>query len=114
MGAELLFQTTAHDPCVRLAVASESESLYFRENLRMLGHAPGLRLQIIARVNLQEPRIVFPLSIAPILGAPQNAKEAQLEVPKPLTGRVCLGFDEIQRHFLVKLGFSHKRYTSIR
>ncbi len=101
LGAELLFQTTPRDLPLRLAIANESESLNFRENLRMLSHAPGLRLRVIARVDLQEPRILYPLAIAPVEGNLQDADEPRLETPQPLAGRVCLGLDEIQRHWLI-------------
>jgi hypothetical protein len=114
VGPELLFQPTTDAQPVRLAIENESESLYFRENLRMLSHAPGLRLQIIARLNLQEPRIASPLAIShavPALGSPlperdgertsANHGEPRMELPGALGGRVCLGFDEIQRHFLI-------------
>jgi hypothetical protein len=101
LGSELLFQTAGSIRFVRLAIANESETLYFRENLRMLGYAPGLRLQIIARVNLQEPAQVSPLAVAPVEENPENANEPRIEIPKPLSGRVCLGFDEIQRHWLI-------------
>jgi hypothetical protein len=99
VGPELLFQSNRDAPPIRPAIENESESLYFRENLRMLSHAPGLRLQLIARVNLQEPRIVSPLAVAPQEGDTRN-DEPRLEISQSLAGRICLGFDEIQRPFL--------------
>jgi hypothetical protein len=124
VGPELLFQSTALDLPIRLAIANESPSLFFRENLRMLSHAPGLRLQVIGRVDLREPRIVFPLAITHSVGqafqpdvaaenvrlesltygagALPNADEPHLEIPKPLADRVCLGLDEIQRNWLIR------------
>jgi hypothetical protein len=101
VGPELLFQPAGDSQPIRLAIAIESESLYFRENLRMLSHAPGLRAQVVARVNLQAPRIMFPLALAPLEGEVRNDHEPRLDLPGPLAGRVCLGFDEIQRHFLI-------------
>jgi hypothetical protein len=100
-GPDLLFQPVMDAQPIRLAIASESESLYFRENLRMLSHAPGLRMQVIARVNLEEPRILSPLALAPLEVDLRNDHEPRLDVPGPWAGRVCLGFDEIQRHFLI-------------
>ncbi len=100
-GPELLFQPDGGLPPIRLAVANESEPLLFRENLRMVSHAPGLRLFVIGRLNLQEPSSVAPLAIAPDEGGAPGAEEPHLEVPAALAGRVCLGFDEIQRHWLV-------------
>jgi hypothetical protein len=101
VGPELLLQLTTEDHLIRLAIENESESLYFRENLRMLSHAPGLRLHVIARVILEEPTIVYPLAIAQVEEDPWKDKEPRIEVPKTLAGRVCLGFDEIQRKYLV-------------
>ncbi len=100
-GPELLFQSAADGLAVRLAIENDSESLYFREDLRMLSHAPGLRLRVIARMSLQEPRLVSPLAVAPAEEDSQNNAEPRLDVPASLGGRICLGFDEIQRHFLV-------------
>jgi hypothetical protein len=100
MGPELLFHLIAENHPIRLAIENESESLYFRENLRMLSHAPGLRLQVIARMNLQEPSIVNPLAAAQTEADPPQQNEPRLELPKSLAGRLCLGFDELQRNYL--------------
>ena len=67
----------------------------------MLCHAPGLRLNVIARVNLQEPRIVTPLAVTELDDDSRNDDEPRLEIPHSLAGRLCLGFDEIQRRFLI-------------
>jgi hypothetical protein len=101
VGAVLLLQLTTEDHSIRLAIENESESLYFRENLGMLSHAPGLRLQVIGRVILQEPTIMCPLAVAQVEEGPPKDDEPRIEVPKALAGRVCLGFDEIQRPYLV-------------
>jgi hypothetical protein len=100
VGPELLFQPATDRQPVRLAIENESQSLYFRENLRTLSHAPGLALQVISRVNLQEPRVVSPLAIAAVEANAQREGEPHLEIPASLAGRMCLGFDEIQRQFL--------------
>ena len=102
VGPELLCQSAADGQPLRLAIENESGSLYFRENLRMLSHAPGLQLQIIARVNLLEPRIVAPLAVANVPEAEPASDQPWLELPESWAGRVCLGFDEIQRSFLRK------------
>ncbi len=101
VGPELLFQPSEDAQPVRLAIENENESLYFRENLRMLSYAPGLRLQVIARLNLLEPRIASALAIAQVEGDLCKDDEPRLELPALLAGRICLGFDEIQRHFLI-------------
>jgi hypothetical protein len=106
VGPELIFQPTEDAQPVRLAIENENESLHFRENLRMLSHAPRLKLQIVARVNLMEPRIVSPLAAAQVDADLCKDDEPRLELPSSLAGRVCLGFDEIQRHFLSNAGTS--------
>jgi hypothetical protein len=100
VGPELLFEPIKDAQPIHLAIENDSESLYFRENLRMLSQAPGLRLQVIARVNLQESRVVSPLAVAQLEGDAKNDDEPRLEIPQSFAGRICLGFDEIQRHFL--------------
>ena len=107
-GPELVFQPDGDTQPIGLAIENESESLYFRENLRMLSHAPGLRMQVIGRVNLHEPRIVSPLAVAPVEGDTRNDNEPSLEIPRSLAGRICLGFDEIQRHFI-----AHARASAV-
>jgi hypothetical protein len=84
-----------------LAIEDDSEFLCFRENLRMLSHAPGLRVQVIARVKLQELGVVSPLAVAPLEPSANSQTEdlPHLEIPTPLAGRVCLGFDELHREF---------------
>jgi hypothetical protein len=99
VGPELLFQSTGDAQPIRLAIENESESFYFRENLRMLSHAPGLRLEVIGRMNLQEPRIVSALAIAPMEGETNN-DEPRLEISPSFADRICLGFDEIQHPFI--------------
>ncbi len=100
-GAELVFRVESDPRPIRLAIENESETLYFRENLRMLSHAPGLRLKLIARVNLHDPTTLSPLALAPSDDDRTGDDEPRLEIPPTLAGRICLGFDEIQRHFLI-------------
>lgn len=100
-GADLLLQTS--DRLVRLAIANESPALCFRENLRMLAHAPGLAVRVVARLIPTEPHAVVALAVAP---APADAtsttdKASRLEIPHVLANRICLGFDEIQSPWLV-------------
>lgn len=101
LGPQLLFKPESHTRPIRLAIENESETMHFRENLRMLSHAPGLQLQIIARVNLQEPTIMAPLAAAPMEGNHHSHDVPRLEIPQSFAGRLCLGFDEIQPHFLI-------------
>ncbi len=99
-GAELLFIPNSDTSPIRMAIENESESLCFRENLRMLSHAPGLRMQVIGRMNLQEPTIFSPLAMAQAEGVGRTDGEPCLEIPQSFAGRICLGFDELQRHHL--------------
>src|SRR5262249_42388607 len=82
IGPEVLLQPTTDARPIRLAIENESEPLFFRENLRMLCHMPGLRLWVIARVNLKEPRIVSPLAVANVEKGLQSENEPQLDLPK--------------------------------
>ena len=102
LGSELLFQSPTFKLPIRLAIANENESLCFRENLRILSFAPGLQLQLIARMNPQEPTLITPLAISEREEKSTTGDEPRLEIPKPLSGRVCLGFDEIQRTWLIR------------
>jgi hypothetical protein len=100
LGPDLVFQPTTFAQPIRLSIENESEALFYRENLRMLSHSPGLPLHVIARVQLQEPRIAAALAISQI-GESKTDGPPHLSLPEFFAGRVCLGFDEIQRHFLV-------------
>ena len=100
-GPELFFHLTAEDQPMRLAIENESATLYFRENLRMLSHAPGLSLQMIARLNLEQPAIAYPLAAANVEQGAQDANSPRLDLPASLDGRICLGFDELQRKHLI-------------
>lgn len=99
-GPELLFQIDSKRTPVRLAIANEAAPLKFRENLRMLAHAPGLRLQVIARINVQDPHVLLALAVAPSSDAAEE-KTPRLAPPETLAGRVFLGFDEIKRSWLI-------------
>lgn len=101
-GAELLLQVES--AYLRLAIENESESLCFRENLRLLSHAPGLQLQVIGRLDLADPTMITPLVVvgAPPENAPhENVDAPRLELPDSWVGRVFLGFDGLERQHLV-------------
>ncbi len=100
-GPELLFHLINEDQTIRLGIANESESLYFRENLRMLSHAPGLKLQVIARLNLLEPTLVYLLALAAFEDKEEQKDRPRIVLPKTLHGRVFTGFDEIANNQLV-------------
>lgn len=104
VGPELLFQPAGEALPIRLAIENDDETLYFRANLHMLSHAPGLRLEVIARVDLRKPGTASPLAAAPVEGDAPDDRTARLEIPAALVGRICLGFDEIKRPFLVGAG----------
>jgi hypothetical protein len=117
LGPELLFQQESYKPdpgrtgktapaadeptyLLRLSIENESESLNFRENLRILSYAPGLRLLVIGRVNLANPQNISPLAIASLPNDAEDDKLPKLSIPDSLADRICMGFDEIQRHYL--------------
>ncbi len=99
LGPELLIKLADDELTIRLAIQNESEELLFRSNLRTLSQAPGLRLQIIGRMELLNPLVVYPLAITPL---PIDDEQApRLELPDSFAGRVFVGFDEIQRNHLI-------------
>lgn len=100
-GPELLLSSETTEPTIRIAIENEGDMLYYRENLRMLSHAPGLRLKLIGRMSLQDPTVVSALAVAPVEGDSRSEDEPRFELPESLADRICLGFDEIQRHYLV-------------
>ena len=98
-GPSLLFQQDMEPTPIRLEVENDHDELLFRHNLRQLSYASGLKLQIIARINLSDPTIVFPLAMVPL--RPEEKESAALELPKRLNDRVFLGFDELHpKHLL--------------
>lgn len=78
VGPHLLLQPTVGSQPIWLAIENDRDLLSFRENLRMLSHAPGLRLAVIARVHLQESRRAAALAAAQAEGAGQE-NEPRLE-----------------------------------
>ncbi|MEM9187201.1 MAG: hypothetical protein AAGB00_11970 [Planctomycetota bacterium] len=104
-GPNLLVQPSGGQRPLRLAVANESDEASFRENLRLLSHAPGLRLDVIGRGVVGEPGALQPLAIGHASDAADGQPEAageppRLELPRAWRGRVNLGFDKLDsRHF---------------
>lgn len=99
-GPELLFRLATEEQVIRMAIDNEHESLCFRENLRVLSHAPGLMLHVIARLNLREPTTAFPLAVAEFKQAAREENESYMDLPESLCGRVMLGFDELKQKHL--------------
>ena len=100
-GSTLLLELSENGAVLELAIENDHQALYYRENLRMLSHAPGLRLQIIARIKLEEPARIFPLAVMQATQPAPLEQEPRLELPDALQGRLFLGFDELQRNHLV-------------
>ncbi len=100
LGPELLLNLS-QGSYLRLAIANEHEALAFRENLRILSHAPGLQLQVIARLDLQQPLVAAALAVSPVNHDATDAEQPSLDLSENWSDRVCLGYDEIQRKFLL-------------
>ncbi|MEX1223105.1 MAG: hypothetical protein WEA31_01030 [Pirellulales bacterium] len=100
LGSELLLNLN-QGSYLRLAIANEHEALAFRENLRILSHAPGLQLQLIGRLDLQQPLVATALAVSPVDYEITDPEKPSLDLPESWAGRVCLGYDEIQRKFLL-------------
>ena len=104
-GPQLCLSTVRERATLRLAIANESESFYFRENLRVLSHAPGLGLRVVARLDTQDPSVVYPLAMSawsPDAVETTTGDEVgslpRLELPESTEGRINLGLDELERH----------------
>jgi hypothetical protein len=80
-----------------LRVADDSPALAYRDNLRLLGHATGLELLMVARPDPARPGTVFPLSVAPVDGTGWNLPAAQ-------SGHADLAYDRLHRSHLPQTG----------
>jgi len=97
-GPDLLLQLDGEDKPLRLAIANESDVLFFRDNLQMLSHAAGIRLRVIGRLELEDLSIVYALAIA--ADNNEDLDTPKLELPDALDGRLFLGLDELKRSHL--------------
>ena len=93
--------TTSHPRFIRLAIENDHRALLYRENLRLLSHAPGLEIQLIGRLHLQDPQVVSPLVVAPASSVRPSDSDPRFDLPSSFGNRVCLGFDELERSFLI-------------
>ncbi len=104
-GPELLLNLDPDQTVVRLAITNDSQELCFRENLRMLSHAPGLNIKLIGRLDLQQPTTIEPLAIMAEEATPHaddgKEKLPGLDLPDEYANRVNLGLDPIPRHSLI-------------
>jgi hypothetical protein len=104
-GPELLLSLDRDKTVIRLAITNDSEQLCFRENLRMLSHAPGLSVKLIGRLDLEQPTRIEPLALmAADVSSNENEsteKPPSLDLPDEFAGRVNLGLDPIPRHSLI-------------
>jgi hypothetical protein len=81
------------DSVVRMVTETDQADVWYRENLRMLARAPGLKLRFVARLIAGRARTLVPLAIAPAAaeeGAPH------LDLPADWADRVNLGLDRLQ------------------
>lgn len=102
VGPELLIHLPREEMDVRLTITNDHQSLCFRENLRMLGHAPNLEIRLIGRLELNQPTAIEPLAlVASDPEAAETGRQPRLDLPDRLQGRVNLGLDPIARHSLI-------------
>lgn len=92
-GDDAVHATASGGTPLTLRVADDSPALAYRENLRLLGHAAGLELLIVARPDPARPGTVFPLSVAPVDATDWNLPAAQ-------GGHADLAFDRLHRSHL--------------
>ncbi len=105
LGPELLLQLSDEEHTIRLAIENENGELFFRSNLKMLSCVPAIELQIVARINLADPLVVYPLAFTQCLSS--NPETPRLNLPTSLGGRVFLGFDEIECSHLANPAPAH-------
>jgi hypothetical protein len=96
-GDDAVHAVTSGGTPLTLRVADDSPALAYRDNLRLLGHATGLELLVVARPDPARPGTVFPLSVAPVDAAGWNLPAAQ-------DGHADLAFDRLHRSHLPQVG----------
>ncbi len=105
VGPDLLLNLDRDEMVIRMAIANDSEELCFRENLRILSHAAGLKLKVIGRLDLSQPTTIESLAIIgeePQAGDDESQTHPpRMDLPDELAGRVFLGLDPIARHSLI-------------
>lgn len=79
-----------------LAVADDHSALAYRDNLRLLGTAAGLRLLLVGRPDPARRATVYALSV----GFAGPTDSAGLALPETWAGRVDLGYDRLHRSHL--------------
>ncbi|MFI5953333.1 hypothetical protein [Cryptosporangium sp. NPDC051539] len=75
---------------VTLAVAIDHEELPYRDNLRVLGAATGVRIRVIGRPDPARPRLIQALAV--------NAEGVRL--PPAWAGHADLGYDRLHRSMI--------------
>jgi len=92
---------------LRCLAPNDNPALRYRENLRQLSRCPGLPIQFIARVRLEEPRTVHLLAVGPWERS-ENPDEPSappfLKIPGDSRARVNLGLDRMRGSWLVGAG----------
>lgn len=79
---------------LRLGIAIDRDGVSYRENIRMLARAPGLRLRCVVRMNFQKAGCATLLAIGP----PGEAAEGpQLRFQDALTIHADVGLDVVER-----------------
>lgn len=72
-----------------LRSASDHKALAYSDNLRILSHATGLRIRLIARLDPERPGVVSPIAVSP------DPTQTILRLPESWQGRACLGLDRL-------------------
>jgi hypothetical protein len=83
---------------VRFVAPTDHEALAYRDNLRLLARAPGLRLTLVARVLAERSRTAALLAVGD--EGEGSASGPRLRLPASWAGRCNLGLDRLSRSFL--------------
>jgi hypothetical protein len=91
---------------VRLTAPSDHAELSYRDNLRLLASAPGLRLRVAGHIVPDRPGTLAGVAVLAD-GHHEIADAPRLSLPEDWVGRVCLGLDQLQAAHVVGAKAEH-------
>ena len=104
--AHLIVRNLGADQLLPLGVYQEQEILEYRRNLERLATVPGLRMFVVAKLDLQRPECLFPLVIAPAAESADQEEDAvtrpKLILPSEEPACWQLGWQRLQPEHLSK------------
>jgi hypothetical protein len=83
-----------------LRAASDDPALAYRDNLHLLGQAPGLAMLVIGRPDRARRATVYPLAVSPRRTHGDAGPDTGRARPSPYDGHADLAFDRLHRGHL--------------